>query len=63
MRTSRRTGGHSFPNVLLIAAGRADATLAASYEQWQALGRQVGKDSAACRSSPDQTPKEPVAAM
>lgn len=46
LRLAARLRGHIFPNVLLIAAQRADATLAATYGQWQALGRQVGKGQA-----------------
>jgi hypothetical protein len=38
-----RLRGHSFANVLLIAAQRPEASLVASYEQWQALGRQVNR--------------------
>jgi N-terminal domain of anti-restriction factor ArdC len=41
LRLAARVRGHRFANVLLIAAQRPDASLVASYEQWQALGRQV----------------------
>jgi len=43
LRLAARLRGHSFANILLIAAQGPAASLVASYEQWQGLGRQVGK--------------------
>jgi N-terminal domain of anti-restriction factor ArdC len=53
LRLAARLRGHSFANILLIAAQRPAASLVASYEDWRGLGRQVGKASTASRSSPN----------
>ncbi len=43
LRLAAQLRGQRFLNVLLIAAQRPGATLVATYEQWQAAGRQVGR--------------------
>jgi DNA primase catalytic core len=49
LRMVARFPGWSFTNVLLIAAQRPAATLVASYEQWQAQGRQVRRNEPGIR--------------
>ncbi len=43
LRMAAELPGQSFTNVVLIGAQRAGTTMAAGYEAWQAMGRQVVK--------------------
>jgi DNA primase catalytic core len=58
LQLAARLPGHSFANIILIAAQRPGATVVAGYEAWQARGRQVssGEPGIQVLTEADQPP-------